>query len=325
MNEISKVDTRSAQPAMLGANMLFNGEAFAQGQRVANLFANSQLVPQHLRGKVADCFIALHIANRMGEDPLTVMQNIYIVSGKAGWSAQYMIARARTSGAFKGGITWDVAGEGDGLAVTAKAVLASSGEQVAIAASMKMAKAEGWTKNQKYMSMPELMLRYRSATLLIRLYAPEVMLGMQTIEEVEDVNAARGPENAKDITPPRPTADQFRVEPDFEVREVADSDEKAAGETTIVEDGTSEPEASFTLTGHDGQVLEYVDYKDFVRGAYAEMNEAAKGGEKTLAGWRESNSLEGMTPEDIASIDHAIGEIVKAINAKPADGGSKMV
>jgi hypothetical protein len=38
--------------------------------------------------------------------------------------------------------------------------------------------------------MPELMLRYRSAAFLVRLYAPEVMLGVPTIEEVEDVAAA---------------------------------------------------------------------------------------------------------------------------------------
>ncbi|MGH6740022.1 MAG: hypothetical protein ACREDY_13500, partial [Bradyrhizobium sp.] len=59
------------------ASMLTDQSRFEFGQRVAKLFSESQLVPEHLRGKVADCFIALHMAERMGEDPLMIMQNIH--------------------------------------------------------------------------------------------------------------------------------------------------------------------------------------------------------------------------------------------------------
>jgi hypothetical protein len=41
--------------------------------------------------------------------------------------------------------------------------------------------------------MPEVMLRYRSAAFLVRFYAPDVMLGYQTVEEVEDVVASATP------------------------------------------------------------------------------------------------------------------------------------
>ena len=51
---------------------------------------------------------------------------------------------------------------------------------------MAMAKADGWTKNAKYRSIPEQMLRYRSATWLIRLYCPEVTCGMQSTDELKD-------------------------------------------------------------------------------------------------------------------------------------------
>jgi len=55
---------------------------------------------------------------------------------------------------------------------------------------MKMAKAEGWSKNKKYQTMPELMLQYRAATFLVRLYCPEVLSGMPTSDEVEDLRFA---------------------------------------------------------------------------------------------------------------------------------------
>jgi hypothetical protein len=45
--------------------------------------------------------------------------------------------------------------------------------------------------------MPELMLRYRSAAFFARLYAPDITLGMQTAEEVEDIAPERN------VTPAR--------------------------------------------------------------------------------------------------------------------------
>jgi hypothetical protein len=174
------------------ADLLMDPASFEHAQRVAKVFASSVLVPQHLRGKVADCLLALAMARRLNEDPLVVMQSIYVVSGKAGWSAQYMIARANRSGIFSSRINWRVKGKGDDLEVTAFAKLADSSEEVSVAASMAMAKAESWTKNDKYRSMPEHMLRWRSATMLIRLFAPEVMLGFSTVDEIQDVTAAHG-------------------------------------------------------------------------------------------------------------------------------------
>jgi hypothetical protein len=98
---------------------------------------------------------------------------------------------ANKSGVFKGPIHFEEKGSGDGLAVTAYAIVRETGERVEFTASMAMAKAEGWTKNPKYKTMGGYMLRLRSATLLIRTTCPEVLLGMQTAEEVEDVNAAK--------------------------------------------------------------------------------------------------------------------------------------
>jgi hypothetical protein len=189
-------------------DLLWDPAAFVHGQRVATMFASSQLIPQHLRGKVADVLIGLHMARRMHEDPLTVLQSIYVVHGKPGWSAQYMIARANRSGVFRGPLRWRESGRAgaDDYAVTCYATLAETGEDVDFTTPYQMAVAEGWAKqNPKYRSMPQLMLRYRSATMLVRLYAPEVMLGLQTVEEIRDVGGA----DEVVVAPER-----IRIEPD---------------------------------------------------------------------------------------------------------------
>jgi hypothetical protein len=167
-------------------------ERFALLQRQAKVFSLSPLVPETLRKgtpeqAMANCYIALALAEAMDEMPLIVMQNIHVINGKAG------IARANASGKFKDDIDWEVSGSGETLKAVCFATLTKSGKRVEMEASMKMAKAEGWTKNSKYQTMPEVMLRYRSASFLVNMYAPEVMLGYKTVEEIEDITLAAAP------------------------------------------------------------------------------------------------------------------------------------
>jgi hypothetical protein len=186
-------------PTTGSVDILASQASFEHMQRVAKVFCASDLIPAHLKkNNGADALLALQIAKRMNEDPVSVMQNIYFVSGKAGWSASYMIARANRSGVFKGPIRWKTTGEGENMVVTARGRLAEiEGEDVEVSVSMKMAKAEGWVKNPKYSTMAEHMLRWRSATMLIRLYCPEVMMGMPTEDELTDSRYAA---NFRDVT-----------------------------------------------------------------------------------------------------------------------------
>lgn len=189
-------ETPPAQPAQLvpfvddgATDLMWSSAGFAHAQRLAAMFAASVLIPEHLRNKVADVTIALLMARRLNEDPLVVMQNIHVIHGRAGWSAQYIVARANRSGVFRGRINWRQEGKGNDMVVTAYATLGETGEEVSFPVGMQMAIAEGWTKNTKYKSMPELMLRYRSATFLVRLFAPEIMLGIPTSDELDDIDA----------------------------------------------------------------------------------------------------------------------------------------
>lgn len=189
-----------AQLPTVVSTPLMDPDSFGHMQRVANILAMSPLFPEHLRkgskeAAIANGVLVMNMAMRLNEDPLTVAQNIYFVGGKPGWSASYMISKANQHGVFKNPIDWIVKGRGtDNLSVTAVAELSGTGKQVEITCDMAMAKADGWTKNAKYQSMPEQMLRYRSATFLIRLYCPEVMVGVPATIELEA-------NTMKDITP----------------------------------------------------------------------------------------------------------------------------
>ena len=229
-------------------------ERFALRQRQSRMFAMSPLVPDHLRKgtpeqAMANCYIALTLAEAMGEVPLIVMQNIHIVNGKAGFASQYMIARANSSGIFKGRIDWRIdKSDRNNLSVTAYATLKETGQEVSVTCDMAMAQAEGWTKNPKYKTMPEVMLRYRSAAFLVRFYAPDVMLGYQTVEEVQDVAIASGPDlsatplTADMLTHQATGADQI----DAESGEIIDATptDNDRGETTTLASACAEIDAA---------------------------------------------------------------------------------
>ena len=167
---------------------------FALMQRAGQLMAASTLVPQQFRGNIADCVIAIEMARRLGASPLAVMQSMYIVHGRPAWSAQFVIACLNASGRFSP-LRFEMSGEGERRACVAWAIDKASGDRLeGPEVSIEMAKKEGWYDRKakdgsaasKWPTMPELMLRYRAASFFGRLYAPDIMMGMQTAEEVED-------------------------------------------------------------------------------------------------------------------------------------------
>lgn len=168
--------------------MLFDSARFNQAQRVAKLFANSTMVPAHFRGKPTDVFIALHLATRMNLDPFMVMSKAYPIQGKIGLEAQLLIALVNARGPFTGPIQWRFEGEGDKRQCTAYATHAKTGELCEVTVTWAMVKAEGWSSKSgsKWLTLPEMMFRYRSATFLSRLYCPEVILGLSSVDELID-------------------------------------------------------------------------------------------------------------------------------------------
>jgi len=164
--------------------------AFEAAQRMAKLLTSSSIVPQTYRENLADSVIALEMANRIGANPLAVMQNLYIVHGRPAWSSQFLISCINASGKFSP-LRYKMTGaKGSDEWACAAWAIDKSGERLeGPEVSIATAKAEGWYQKNgsKWKTMPELMLRYRAATLFARLYAPELTMGIQTDDEVIDI------------------------------------------------------------------------------------------------------------------------------------------
>src|SRR5690606_12050910 len=165
-------------------------ESFELIQRAAKLLSQSTLVPREYQGNISNCVIALNMANRMQADPLMVMQNLYIVHGRPGWSSQFLISTFNASGRFSA-LRYEWVGEEgkDTWGCRAWAIEKATGEKlVGSTITIALAKKEGWYQKtgSKWQSMPQQMLMYRAAAWFVRAYAPEIAMGMHTVEEMQD-------------------------------------------------------------------------------------------------------------------------------------------
>lgn len=197
-----QVANRDFMVQAAGNSILMNPAYFDQAQRVAKIYADSDLVPDHFQRKTSNVFVALELAERLGVNPFMLMQNLYVVHGKPGMEAKLVIALINQRGPFTGPVQWKFSGEGDTRACTAFATLRATGKTVESTVDWDMVVKEGWLdkKGSKWKTMPTQMFQYRSAAFLARLYCPEVTLGIQTVDETEDagniITATIEPENA---------------------------------------------------------------------------------------------------------------------------------
>jgi hypothetical protein len=177
-------------------NSVFSGiRAFEDAQRIAKALASSTLIPPQFQGQqgFANCLVALEIAGRMNISPFLCMQHLHIIHGRPSWSSAFIIAMVNGCGRFTP-LRFEVSGEGDSLACYAVATdIKTQQELKGPTITMTMAKKEGWaTKSgSKWITMPELMIRYRSAAFWGRLFAGDLLVGLQTQEEVIDVESVK--------------------------------------------------------------------------------------------------------------------------------------
>lgn len=170
-------------------------EHFNNAQRMCMCLATANMLPKHFQGEgnLGNCMLALEIAQRGQRPIMEVFQNLYIVNGKSAWSASYLIGRVNTSGRYSS-LRWE--SQGDGTAnwrMRAKAVELATGEELfGTWVSLDMARKFQW--GDMWNKMPEQMLRYRAAAFWVRLYCPDIAMGIPMADEVEDVKF-------EDVTP----------------------------------------------------------------------------------------------------------------------------
>ncbi|MFU2208191.1 hypothetical protein [Solidesulfovibrio sp. C21] len=219
---------------------------------------------------LSNCVIALNMAQRLEADPIMIMQNLYVVEGRPSWSSQFIIAALNTTGRFSPlrfrisepvnktvqvtTVNWvnkQKQEKKENIEIQDRTCIAwaiekETGERLeSPPISIEMAAKEGWLtkKGSKWQTMPDLMLRYRAATLFGRLYAPEKLMGLQTEEENRDVyelEPANGGYSLPEATPADHTADILK-------RAAQGQDDHPQGTAPAATNGQKKPRATTAM------------------------------------------------------------------------------
>ena len=230
--------TQAPATTALSNNGVFQVTNFNEAINAASFLSGSSLVPTDYRrwvpvknqyGKAmtnadgtpqlmenpnatSNCLIALNMANRMGYDPLMIMQNLYIIEGRPAWSSQFIIAAINACGKFDP-LQFEIVNEGEkeieyvnsywenGKKLSNQATVKlenltciawttdKKGNRLqSDKISMEMAVKEGWYQKNgsKWQTMAGQMLRYRAAAFFGRIYAPEILMGIYAADEIRD-------------------------------------------------------------------------------------------------------------------------------------------
>lgn len=176
-----------------------SSSSFETAQRMAKCLASSTIVPDAFRGQpgLANAMIAIELAARLNVSVMQIMQNLYVIHGRPAFSSQFIIAAIQSCGRYSA-LKYDIRRDADGspIGCIAYATELATGERLeSPEITMQMAKDEGWLSKSgsKWKTMPEVMLRYRAASAFGRLYAPDVLMGFRSQEEVEDMTSQAVP------------------------------------------------------------------------------------------------------------------------------------
>lgn len=316
-------------------------QSFEALQRAAKLLAASTIVPKAYQGieGLPNCVVALNMANRIGTDPLMVMQNLYTVNGRPSWSGQFVIACFNTCGRFDP-IEYEWSGVPekapktpaeipDDWSCTAVSKNLATGKVIrGPTISIRMAKQEGWfsKKDSKWQTIPELMLMYRAGAWLQRTHAAEISMGLRTMEEEQDVIEARQTGHGSyDATPSTATtrlaeAAAKRAAPrepiDGEVVPPTAQTEPAAASTGAKADDATPTQGEILAKIIRAETLEAVEQ-------HLEMAKAFLSDNDYAAVVTMSESKKKQLGGNVAAADPAPAEETPAADVKPAEKVTK--
>lgn len=210
--------------------LLMNADSMERLERLADLMASGKTtVPAHLRGSKGDCFAICLQSMQWGMNPFAVAQKTHLVNGVLGYEAQLVAAVINSSGVVRdrfhfewygpwervvGKFTvkrgdkgeyrvpgWSMVDE-EGCGIRVWATLRGESEPRVLELLLSQARVRNSTL---WADDPKQQLAYLAEKRWSRLYAPDVILGVYTADEIGDAPPERHMGMADVVQPPAPT------------------------------------------------------------------------------------------------------------------------
>lgn len=155
----------------------------------AQVLSRSQLLPDRYKGKPEDIIMLMDLSSRMNLSLFTVASQMYVVHGTPAITAQLAISLVNASGRFSP-LSYVFVGDPGSREYGCYAIATRLADNVVCKGTvitLGMATDEGWMRNSKWKTMTDQMLMYRSVAFFARVFCPDVLMGLQTSDELVDV------------------------------------------------------------------------------------------------------------------------------------------
>ena len=165
--------------------------------KLADIMSKSSTIPAFLQGKPGDCLRIIEFSYRIKQSPYAIADCCFFYQGKMSMEGKLIAAIINSSDVMEGSLQYEYSGDIKSPAsffckITGK----KKGEQPN---SMEISLQEAITAVTKYKdgkpfvnahwkTIPEQALTYYASRMWARRYAPEIIMGLYSIDEMQDVN-----------------------------------------------------------------------------------------------------------------------------------------
>jgi len=174
----------------------FAPQTLDEAIKFSEMISKSFMVPKDYQGKPANCLVAIQWGMELGLSPMAALQNISVINGKPAVWGDALLAMVRADSRCLS-VKEEITGEGDDRVASCRVRRQHVGEVEAIERTFSVAQAKRanlWNKRGPWQDYPERMLQHRARGNALRDAFPDVLHGMMSSEEAEDIPI-------KDVTP----------------------------------------------------------------------------------------------------------------------------
>lgn len=163
---------------------VFSEDRFQHAVKVAGTLAKSSIVPAHFRNKPEDVFATLVLGAELGFKPMQALNSIVMIQGNATLKAQTMLAIAR---AKVKDLSVNITNDKDSVTVTMK----RGDDSYTTTWDDAKAGAMGLLGKDNYKKQKHTMYRWRAISEALKIMCSDVLMGLNTTEELEDLPQQR--------------------------------------------------------------------------------------------------------------------------------------
>jgi len=180
---------------------------FDEAWRMAEILADSDLVPKDFRGKPGNCLVAIQWGAEVNLGALQSVQNIAVINGRPSMWGDALIALVRSSPLCESIIETD-----DGHTATCRVKRRGEPEQVRTfsAEDAKQAGLQG--KQGPWQQYPKRMRQMRARAFALRDVFADVLKGIPMAEELQDTPAERHMGMVDEVKPDAPTLPAYAAD-----------------------------------------------------------------------------------------------------------------